>query len=386
VNIFNCVKQTTRFQYEIYDNIQDISFFWDNFLPDNHTLESQNLLILERSRLEDINFRYLVIREDEKLVGLVCLQEIRFSAKHYDNAAFSENALLQFISPCILSQTADLLVCGNFFRMNFPCFYFAEHLAPETIGQILTDYIEIRKPEKKFAGVFLKDMGNLNLKEIQGLSFKTLPDDLTMEMEIPDSWQNIENYAQNLSKKYRQRFKKIQTSAQNIDRKELNLEEIESNAQQIFKLYEQVVEQQSIRIGIVSPEYFVEMKRSMGDNFKIIAYLKEEKLVAFASYIFYENQTFEIHYIGFDYKENEAHQIYLNILFDGLVIGINTKQKSVELGRTARLAKASLGAKPVYLHSYYAMRLGLPAIVFGVLSYFFGNKMGEDWKNRNPMK
>jgi hypothetical protein len=383
-----CTKMLPNFQYESYSQINDIAFLWDDFLPPCHHLKSDNLAILERTQPDDIDFRYLLVRDTYGIAGVLYLQEIKFSAKHYDTSVFNTECLfLKMVSSCVTSKTADLLICGNLFLNNFTGFYFDERLAPESIGQILNDYAELRKPEKKFAGICVKDVKNpLQLDAIQGMCLKAFPDDITMEMPIANKWQNMDDYANSLSRKYRQRFKKTQSSAHKLLRQELSLTEIEQYSSQIFRLYLQVVEQQPIRIGMLNARYFIEMKRSLGDDFKVVGYFENETLVGFASYIFDVNQTFEIHYIGFDYVQNQTYQIYLNILFDGLAIGIATQQKTMALGRTALLAKASLGAKPLMLHNYYAMRFGVPSLIFSALQYFFGNKMGDDWKDRNPFK
>jgi hypothetical protein len=63
---------------------------------------------------------------------------------------------------------------------------------------------------------------------------------------------------------------------------------------------------QSLRIGFVNANYFIEMKRRHGDAFIFKAYYFNEQLVAFSTNIAYENNTREIHFIGLDYAYNES--------------------------------------------------------------------------------
>ena len=113
------------------------------------------------------------------------------------------------------------------------------------------------------------------------------------------------------------------------------------------------------------------MKRRHGDAFIFKAYYFKKQFVAFSTNIAYENSTREIHFIGLDYAYNESHCLYFNILFDGLEMAIAANATKLELGRTARVAKASLGALPLEVHNYIFLRKGLPSLAFSFFNNWF---------------
>ena len=138
-------------------------------------------------------------------------------------------------------------------------------------------------------------------------------------------------------------------------------------------------------MGLLNGQYFVEMKRALGDNYKVLGYYLEDKLVAFTSYIL-GNEEMEIHYIGIDYQYNEECKLYFNILFDGLETAIENRKTSLELGRTAREVKASLGAVGVEVKNYILVKLGLPTLVYNYFQKWYNSHNNEDWKNRYPFR
>ena len=93
------------------------------------------------------------------------------------------------------------------------------------------------------------------------------------------------------------------------------------------------------------------MQKYFGANFKVAGYFLDEKMVAFSSYIYYKTQM-EVHFIGIDYQYNDEYKLYFNILFDGIKEAIAGGYSKIELGRTAREAKASAGAVPVEIYNY----------------------------------
>src|SRR5690606_20143087 len=123
------------------------------------------------------------------------------------------------------------------------------------------------------------------------------------------------------------------------------------------------------------------------ENFKVFAYYLDKKLVAFSSHIYYPGRNcMEIHYIGLDYEYNAQYNLYFNILFDGIRTAIELKMGRIEMGRTAREAKASAGAEAVENFNYIWLRPGIGRLGLSVISKKFESQIGEDWKNRSPFK
>ena len=89
-------------------------------------------------------------------------------------------------------------------------------------------------------------------------------------------------------------------------------------------------------------------------------------MIGFYTYIFYTNEM-ETHYIGLDYAYNDTHKTYFNILFLSVQKMIERKYEKLELGRTAKEAKANLGAVPKQIFNYVKVKNPLAKIT---LNYF----------------
>lgn len=377
-----CTSSQTELSITEYSRIGDVADIWDLILSSNHSLVSQNLDVLERSKPEEMDFKYLLIHKNEALIGVVYLQHLKITTNHFDGTSIDKPGL-GWLKKCINSQFSDVLICGNLFRIHFPGFYFKNPKDDGLIFEILADYLNSTKENKRFCGILLKDCPHVFNDTGK---FKPYHDDVTMELEIKNSWKTFEDYKNSLAKKYKQRCTKIQKAKEILEVKELSLQEIIENAEQIEKLYLNVALKQSMRIGFVNAAYFIEMKQRHGEAFILNGYYLNSKMVAFCSQILYHNSTMEIHFIGLDYTFNEGHSLYFNILFDGLQIAISRKMTRLELGRTARIAKASLGAEPVEVHNYIFLKKGIPSLAFSFFNTWFVKNIGEDWKQRNPFK
>lgn len=129
------------------------------------------------------------------------------------------------------------------------------------------------------------------------------------------------------------------------------------------------------------------MKKKLGDNFRVYGYFLGDKMLAFSSNIYYpEKQKMEIHYIGLDYNYNNQYNLYFNLLFDGIKCAIINGFKTIEMGRTAREAKANAGAHAVENFNYIWVKPGIVRMAFNFIGSWFDSNIGEDWKKRNPFK
>ena len=78
--------------------------------------------------------------------------------------------------------------------------------------------------------------------------------------------------------------------------------------------------------------------------------------------------------------------IYFNILLQGLEKAIQLKKEQLELGRTAREAKANIGGKAVYFNDYININGKLANFLSEKFTAYFQNEMGEEWAERHPFR
>ncbi len=366
----------------ISKNIDEIKGDWDNFLPPKHHLHSQHLLAFEKSAIEDIVTNYVQIYLKEKLVGIIFLQQFLFQHKHLNFNI--DNQIKSKLIKLVLPKQLPLLVCGHLFRINFQGFYFKN----ESHNNLVFDAIELFKKEINYnpCGIILKDCANVFVAhQSKAFDYQFFDGDVTMEIIRRVHWNTFDHYLKNLHKKYLQRAKKIIKAFEGIEDKLLEAEEIITNKEVIEKLYWNVVNKQTIKLGTVNANYFYELKKDLADNFEFHALYKNNQMVGFYTFIFYESEM-ETHFIGLDYDANKIHSIYFNMLFFGIQKMIERQYNKLELGRTAKEAKINVGALPKQIFNYINVKNKLAKIT---LNYFLNRfNAVEDNKQmeRNPLK
>lgn len=339
------------------------------------------MLAFEKAAVDDIETSYVFVFEKSKLIGLLYLQQFCFQHKHlnFGNGSATTAKLIK----CFLPGKLSILVCGHLFRINFQGFYFKE----PAHRQLVFDAIKIfTKQTQNPAGIIIKDCNEVFVEQsCKPWGYRFFNGDVTMEIERRKHWNNFDDYIKDLQKNYRQRAKKIIASFSNIETRQLNAEEIKNNAASIEQLYWNVVNKQTIKLGTVNAAYFYELKNDLKDNFEFYALSAHGKMIGFYTFIFY-NAEMETHFIGLDYDANTEYKTYFNILFAGIEKMIARKFNKLELGRTARDAKANAGALPRQVFNYIKVKNPLGDITLRHFLNRFNKAENINLTKRNPLK
>jgi hypothetical protein len=363
--------------------IEDDANEWDDFLPGNHHLKSRHLLALEKATLPDIEYHYVTIFHKSKMIGLAYLQLFRCRPHHLniESRANFKSSLINFLLP----DPIYLLVCGNLFRINFQGFYFKNEQHNALIFQAIEIFIKqssIARP----GGIIIKDCKEVFLSEKYApLKYHFFNGDVTMEISRRPHWNNFDDYLKDLTKKYAKRAKKILGAFEGVTTREMSAPEILENATLIERLYQNVINKQKIRLGIINANYLYELKKDLGHRFELHAIYINNKMAGFYTYIFYESDM-ETHYIGLDYTYNDSHKLYFNILFLSVQQKIARKYEKLELGRTAKEAKANLGAVPKQIFNYIKVKNPLARIALQYILKRFSLSENQKQLERFPLK
>jgi hypothetical protein len=95
----------------------------------------------------------------------------------------------------------------------------------------------------------------------------------------------------------------------------------------------------------LSPDYFVELKRQLGDHFSCDGYFYGQEIVGFTTRIYY-NDILEGYTHGLDYIRNKEFELYQNFLIDDVKEAIARRCSLMNTGRTSVAMKSSIGAIP----------------------------------------
>jgi hypothetical protein len=371
-----------NFHVDVFNSLDQVNTDWNDFHFNKPWLSTKQLSALEIASPSDMQFRYVMIRKEGTTVACAYLQIVNFSGKNFSQSGplFVLPALKLFFA----MKKVSLLFCGNIFRVDFPCLHLKEN---DISFEEALDIIQLIGVKEKVMLVMMKEM-KLDPPKINFLlsnGFRKYEEDLTMALEIDNTWKNFHDYYQSLTKKYRKRLRIIRGEKSQLEIRKLSREEISKYLPGIGELFSETASKQFLKMGIIDEKYFTAMSDAFGDDFFINGYFLNNNLVAFASHIIHE-QMLEVHYIGIDYNYNEKHSLYFNILYDGVEMAIAMKKKILELGRTAREAKASVGCKPVPSYDYLFVRNRFIKFLVGIFENIFLDKMGDEWMNRNPFR
>jgi hypothetical protein len=377
---FKRKSPSTAFTFSHHTSLSEIQESWDALLPKNHHLLSQNLHFLELNTR--IQGHYIQVLKNGEFSGNIYLQKVQVPMNNISQSLKNFQKLECFFNSIKnVSYGLNFLVCGNVYRPKQEGYFFANGLTKEEVFESFIAYIEGIEKKIGFAGILIKECASPLLTEGK---FRPIKQDVSMEMSINTDWWTIDDYVEDLDKKYRKRFQKIKESGAELEKRELNTHELLILQKEILELYSQVYSTQDFKLTDIKKDYFINLKDLLGEKLKIYGFFKNDELLAFTTHIYNENQQMEIHYIGLNYESNKKYNLYFNILQFGLEKAIMDRQKSLELGRTAHIAKASLGAKPTPNYNYVYFKKHIYSWSFQLFLRKMYRNIESEWQTRSP--
>jgi hypothetical protein len=366
----------------IAKKISECKAAWDDLLPHDHHLRARHLQAFENAAVDHIENNYVQVFFKEKLIGVVYLQLFQFKQQHLNISP--QSGLLSRCLSFILPAKLPLLVCGHLLRIDFEGYYFKSPAHPSLVFEAVTLFN--RQNNCKPGAVIIKDCEAIFIeKYYRPFRYHFFNGDVTMELKRKDHWKNFDDYLKDLQKNYLQRAKKILQAFDTVQIKELNADEIKTNAADIEKLYWNVVNKQTVKLGTVNAGYFYELKKDLQQNFEFNGLYLQGVLVGFYTYIFYNNKM-ETHYIGLDYEANKKFKLYFNILFLSTKKMIDRNYDILELGRTAREAKLNLGAVHRQVINYINIKNPVVKMAVYFILKRLNNNAKDQFTGRTPLK
>ena len=400
-----------------YKNIDDIADF--KYLPSSQKIISEHNIflspdfqrVLKQTPPFGFQFCYLTFHKKEQFVGFVACQIKNFDASESLNFDGQQNYILLAVRKWLARRVHfQTLIVGNLLLTGENSYWFDNQLVTdEDKNNFLSNGIQFVKKALSEENIFIKSVFIKDFFEPQKSLITEGYNEFQVEpnfiMPIHAVWHSFEHYLEALSSKYRVRAKRAFKKLQGIEKKEFNEERIIANKLKINALYRNIADKSSFNLVDLNEDYFVEMKRQLGDKFRFFGYYTNAKnesvtasgawqeggdnnnsspeLVGFFTTI-QNGEVLEAHFLGYDESLNHSHQIYLNFLFDIIKNGIDNQSKSIVFARTAHEIKSSVGAQAHDMYLY--MRHENP-IINRLLPYFLKIlSPREDWQPRQPFK
>ena len=240
--------------------------------------------------------------------------------------------------------------------------------------------------KKKVHLTVFKDFDDNDLQLFDQPSFKSYYRFTTqpnMVFDIKSHWHSIDDYIADLSKKYRDQYKRARKKAEGISKRKMPLNEIMELQNQIYQLYLNVAQNAPFNTFYLSENHFEVFKQKLKDNILFYGYFIDDKLIGFNTLI--KNGTaIDTYFLGYDANCQREKMLYLNMLYDMVGYSINKKYEQIIFARTALEIKSSVGALPIVMtglikHENYFLNL----LMAKSFAYF---EPKTEWIARNPFK
>jgi hypothetical protein len=162
-----------------------------------------------------------------------------------------------------------------------------------------------------------------------------------------DSW---EAYTQLLRSDYRRRTKRISRSFSGI---KITRGPCTIFDQQMYQLYLNVLKRSKGKLETLSIEFF----QRLPPNFHLTTCSYQGKVIGWFMTASYGTKSY-FFMGGVDYRKNEQHHTYLNMLVEIMRETIEQKATSLDLGQTAEVPKTRMGGKIIekYMLGYHSNR------------------------------
>jgi hypothetical protein len=381
--------------FKIFNSYKQLPLEWDGFVLHDIFLQTAYFQSLEEAPPDNISMKFVGVFKDEALVGIAVIQRVELYLKdifrNETDSLFIEN----FKNAVSKLLQGNLLVAGNLTHTGQHGLYFNLDEISHNVFllQVYQAILQLKKEikttdKKRIRMIMLKDYfhddaihqeSDLFIKnQIHKVSAQP-----NMILEVKNHWNHFDDYLADLHKKYRDRYKTAGKKAKNVQKRELELEDIKENTKLLHKLYKNVSDHAKVNTFILPENHFYSYKKHLKENFKVFAYYLDTEIIGFYSLIL-NNENLETYFLGYNSEYQYKNQLYLNMLYDMVSFGIENNFSSVVYARTAMAIKSSVGAKPkkmfIYMkHTNWVMNT--------LLKYIFKlMNPKQNWQERHPFK
>ena len=386
--------------YRFFRSIQEVNSDWDIAAPaEDIFLQRHFLSVVEKHPPKGTSFGYLVFYKQSKPAGVALCQFKYFKgddniqeldASDKKEACFYDGLALWFKRRVAGMASADILICGNILLTGEHGWYFNDNLVSEqeavqALEKALGDVVKIMAEEgTRIPVILIKDIAperEITRNKLVRSGFAEFDIQPNMVLDLP--FKSIDEYLGAMSTKYRTRTKRAFKKFDGIERRELSLDEIRRELPVIYRLYREVASNAGFNMVDLTDDYFTGMKADFGDYFRLYGHFKDGKMIAFYSTI-QNHKELEAHFIGYEKSLNHEYQLYMNILYDIIRLGIDSGSSRIIFARTALEIKSSVGAVAHPLWNYLRHQNQFANRFTGtILDYL---KPVEIWLPRHPFK
>ncbi|AXP80616.1 hypothetical protein CJ739_1527 [Mariniflexile rhizosphaerae] len=357
-------------------------------------LQSSYLKALEEASPNNIQFFYVGIFDENRLVGVAIIQRVQLYLKDMFRT-INVSCLKGFFRDVVSKiLKGNILVVGNLTHTGqHGVFFQKKNISHTAYLNLIYEALEAIKNNIKanqnktiravmFKDYFLDDTIHLETDFFNNHKLHKVKVQPNMILKLQPNWLNFNDYVSSLNKKYKRRYKTARTKLNSIEEcSELSLEAVKAHSKSLHVLYLNVSNNAKFNTFILPENHFYNLKLELQDNFRVFGYYLNDELIGFFTLIVNEKHL-ETYFLGYDEAHQYKNQLYLNMLYSMLEFGIDNHFKTVVYARTAMEIKSSVGAKPVPMVVYIKHTNGLINAVLKQVFKLMNPK--QNWQERHP--
>lgn len=383
----------------IYRRAAELPAYWDRLSADNQVfLKQRYLRLFEEQPPAHFGFAYMVFLSNSEPVGIAACQLVDFNlarnVQHLQQLDPEWPAWQQWGQRLRLwfARRANfrLLVCGAAQATGQHAYQFDnKQLASDQQMALLQDGLavlsrELHRRGWQPQGVLVKDCyENKNqAAAMRGAGYHLFPFLPNLILQLRPEWKAVEDYLGAMVSKYRVRARRALKKAEAVEVVAMSLQDISAAQERMYQLYASVAESADFSLLQLNRSYFTALKSRFGEDCTVLGYYESGELIGFCTAL--RNGTeLEAHFLGFDNGKNHKYQLYLNMLYDMVRLGIEQyRSEAIVFSRTATEIKTSVGANPVPMQAFMRYRSGLVNRLLPFLIRWFETE--EGYRQRNP--
>ena len=392
------VVESDEYSIELFRDLNAVPIsHWKQIVPeDRQFLHLPYMRVVENSHRGYMEFFHAIFYKEGKPVGGAYFQLVEFVGselrsylpdENHDGVWYTLNRRLNGLLDCALGNMQwKLLVTGNLLVTGENGLIMTNDIDQDTaLNLVHQAAVRLSEEYESISAVLVSDLydkhvnGGQPLQEKKYRQFAVEPD---LVMYLDEEWETFDDYLDSITSKYRVRARKVFKESDPLEIRELNADEVGHYRREIYMLYQNVTSKAKFKLGDIEFDYFMNVKKALGSNFRIFGYFFENKMVGFISAFVMDNKT-EVHYVGLDYDYNQKYRIYHRMLFENVRLGIEHNSAFIRFGRTATEIKTTIGAVPENMYCLLRHTNRISNLAIKPLSNYL---KPDEWIQRNPFR
>lgn len=380
----------SKLLFTIYSKVSKLPENWNSLAVNNIFLTKEYLEILEKSAPLNMTCHYIGIFNNSELVGIAVSQFLDLN--QLDSFGDRDKCIKSSIRNIVFKNfCSHVLLLGNNMLTGQNAWAFSTKIDVKILQNEVLNAMEALKEQFKASGkkVHISSIKDFETEEIETFhpaikkdyfQFSTQPN---MVFTILENWKTEQDYIDDLSKKYRDQYKRARKKAEGIEKRKLGLHEIIAFEEEIYNLYYHVAKNAPFNTFFLAKNHFRVFKEILKDKFLFYGYFIDNKLIGFNTLI--KNGTaMDTYFLGYDDSIQKEKMLYLNMLYDMIAYSINKGFKEIVFARTALEIKSSVGAKPIEVYGFIKHESKLIDKCTQTIFNYLEPK--TEWQERNPFK